>query len=92
MATIDESMAENEADAAYKPGSYRHAFEIAGKNAHIIGLNERIKQLRIEADKWKNCAQELRGEFVPNTRDHPAIKAYNSCCEIYDPTNVYYEP
>ena len=67
-------------------------WDLGKATAHIIGLNERIRQLRIEADRWRYCAQELRGEFVPNTHDHPAVKEYNSCCELYDPTNIYYEP
>lgn len=88
MATIDESMAENEVDERIS----RASWEISQKNAQIIELNRQMTNLRIEKDHWKNCAQELRGEFTPNTRDHPAIKEYNSCCEKYDPLNDYYEP
>jgi hypothetical protein len=88
MATIDESMQENEVDEHIS----RASWEISQKNAQIIELNRQILNLRVEKDLWKHCATELRGSFVPNTRDHPSIKEYNSCCEVYDPTNDYYEP
>ena len=88
MATIDESMQENEIDERCA----RASWEVSQKNAQIIELNRQITYLKRERDLWKNSAMLLRGSFVPNTRDHPAIKEYNSCCEVYDPTNDYYEP
>jgi len=68
------------------------AWDLRRANALILENNRQIAQLRREADLWKNCAQLLRGEFTPNTNDHPAIQEYNKCCEVYDPTNDYYEP
>lgn len=88
MATIDDVMAENKMDER----GAALMWEISQKNAQIIELNRQIINLRLEKDHWKHCAQELRSEFTPNTRNHPAIREYNSCCEKYDPLNDYYEP
>lgn len=51
-----------------------------------------VAHLLREVVAWKDCAQALRGSFVPDNKDHPAIKTFNSCCEAYDITNEYYKP